>query len=112
MPPVPADHIAPHIHHEEQTMATATKTYSVGPGALATPGAPGGPPFAMSTSEWLAIQRYVIDALALPVTEAEFRKALGDGAPPDLSDFTQLVAAYKAINQHCAKWQNATFPMP
>ena len=61
-------------------MAT-TQTYDISPGAIATAGTPGGPPFALSKAEWLTIQTYVVDALALPINDDEFRKSLA-GAPP------------------------------
>jgi len=94
-------------------MSTATLTkqkLSIGPGAIATASVTGGPSFALSTTEWLAIQTYVVNALALPITLDAFRTSLGSGAPSDLSDFQQLVNAYAAINGHVSGWQNDTFP--
>lgn len=86
------------------------KTYSIAPGEMATPGTPGGPGFTLSKPEWIAIQNYVTDGLSLPTTIDQFRNQLGSGAPPDLSDFTKLIAAYVAVNQHCTTWQTTTYP--
>ncbi|TFW31058.1 alpha-xenorhabdolysin family binary toxin subunit A [Duganella callida] len=83
---------------------------SIGPGALATPAVSGGPAFAMSATEWLAIQTYVINALALPTTDATFKASLGKGAPDSMSDFQPLIQCYGVINGHCATWQNTVFP--
>lgn len=83
---------------------------SIGPGALAEPGTEGGPNFSLSKTEWVAIQTYVTDALALPITDDEFRKSLGSGAPKDLADFVQLIGAYKGIHDHSKTWQDTTFP--
>jgi len=83
---------------------------NIGPGAIATAGTQGGPGFILAKTEWIAIQTYVTDALALPVTPDEFKASLGPGAPTDLADFLQLIAAYKGINSHCSVWQNTTFP--
>jgi hypothetical protein len=88
-----------------------TETYSIAPGAIADPSMSDGPPFALSTSQWLAIQTYVVDALALPIDEAEFRNSLGAGAPPDLKPFFELIACYRDINGHCSTWQATTFPL-
>lgn len=87
-----------------------TQTVNIGPGAIAQPSVGNGPGFALSATEWLAIQTYVVDALALPTTMDAFKASLGSGAPSDLSDFTQLVTAYSGINGHCTTWQNDTFP--
>lgn len=86
------------------------ETYTVAPGAIADPTMPEGPAFALSNSQWLAVQAYVIDALALPVNEPEFRSSLGKGAPADLSPFLELIACYADINGHCKTWQTTTFP--
>jgi hypothetical protein len=86
------------------------QTYSIGPGDMTTPGTPGGPGFSMSRPEWLAIQTYVNDGLSLPVTMAQFTASLGSGAPSDMSDFNQLIAAYVTLNGHCKTWQTTTYP--
>jgi hypothetical protein len=83
---------------------------SISPGAIAEPGTEGGPAFALSKPEWIAIQTYVTDGLAMPTTDDEFRKSLGSGAPKDLADFLQLISAYKGIHDHCKTWQDATYP--
>jgi hypothetical protein len=90
-------------------MAT-TQTYDISPGAIAAAGTPGGPPFALSKAEWLTIQTYVIDALALPINDDEFGKSLGPGAPADLSDFMRLIACYQSINGNCKTWDSSAFP--
>lgn len=85
-------------------------TFSIAPQAIADPGVAGGPAFSMSRPEWIAIQTYVTDALALPTTDDAFRKSLGKGAPVDLSDFKQLISAYGAINEHVTDWQKNIYP--
>jgi hypothetical protein len=92
------------------TMLTDTQTIDLGPGAIAQASVAGGPAFILSASEWLAIQTYVINGLALPITEPAFRTLLGSGAPSDLSDFTPLITAYANLNTHVKGWQNDTFP--
>ncbi len=86
------------------------KTYSIGPGAIATAGTPGGPGFSMSKPEWIAIQTYVNDALSLPITIDQFKASLGQGAPSDLTDFNQLIAAYVTLHGECSTWQTTTYP--
>ena len=83
---------------------------SISPGAIAQAGTDGGPGFALSKTEWISIQTYVTDGLALPTDDTHFRNSLGAGAPSDLSDFTQLITAYQGINTHCTTWQNTVFP--
>lgn len=84
--------------------------YSIAPGSLADPGTAGGPGFALSRPEWIAIQTYVTNALALPTTRDAFSKSLGSGAPADLKDFDQLIAAYQSMNGHVTTWQKTVFP--
>ena len=86
------------------------KTYSIGPGDMAIPGTPGGPGFSMLKPEWIAIQNYVNDGLSLPITTDQFKASLGSGAPSDMSDFNQLIAAYVTLNGHCTTWQTTTYP--
>lgn len=88
----------------------ATQVSNIGPGDIAKASVSGGPNFALSTTEWLAIQTYVNDALALPITIDDLKKSLGTGAPSDMSDFNQLVAAYVNVHNHVTTWQNDTFP--
>lgn len=87
----------------------AQQTYSIAPGAMATPGTAGGPGFSLSTKEWTLIQTYVIDGMALPTNLTQFKNSLGAGAPSDLSDFQQLINAYLAIDTHCSTWQTTTY---
>jgi hypothetical protein len=84
--------------------------YNIGPAAIADPGTPGGPGFTMSRAEWIAIQTYVTDALALPTTDTAFRNSLGPGAPQDLSDFKNLIDAYGVIDAHVTNWEEHVFP--
>ena len=91
-------------------MSNTNPTPNIGPGAIANSSTNGGPAFVLSASEWLAIQTYVVDALALPTTMDAFSKSLGPGAPTDLTDFNQLVAAYLTIYGHVNTWQTDTFP--
>jgi hypothetical protein len=87
---------------------TPTTTPNIGPGAIAQASETGCPAFALSTSDWLAIQVYVNNALALPTTAAALQTSLGPGAPT--ADFSALVTAYANINSHVTTWQNTTFP--
>jgi hypothetical protein len=84
--------------------------YNIAPDAIADPGTPGGPGFTLSRPEWIAIQAYSTDALALPTTADAFRKSLGAGAPTDLSDFNRLIEAYEAVHEHVTTWTTTTFP--
>jgi hypothetical protein len=85
-------------------------TYSIGPGALADAGTNDGPGFTLSKPEWVTIQRYVTDTLALPITQDQLRNSLGSGAPSDLSDFQTLIDAYSGIHGHVITWRDTTFP--
>jgi hypothetical protein len=87
-----------------------TQTPNIGPGDIATSSETGGPAFALSSSEWYAIQSYVLSGLALPTTTDALKTALGSGAPADMSDFIPLLNAYVSINSHVNTWQTDTFP--
>lgn len=87
-----------------------TQTLDLGPGVIAKASVTGGPAFALSATEWYAIQTYVANALALPTTETTFKTFLGNGAPDDLTPFKPLISAYSTINEHVNVWQNDTFP--
>jgi hypothetical protein len=98
-------------------MSTATSSAvtgapppSISPGALSTPGTAGGPAFLLSSTEWLTIQTYVVNALSLPTTETAFQTWLGPGAPSSMTPFDPLIACYLGINGHCTTWQNTVFP--
>jgi Bacillus haemolytic enterotoxin (HBL) len=91
-------------------MSNETLTLEMGPGVIAQASVTGAPAFILPATEWLAIQTYVINGLALPTTEAAFKTMLGSGAPSDMSPFTPLIAAYGTINTHVSGWQNDTFP--
>src|SRR5438270_156120 len=57
-------------------------TSPIGPGSIATPSTLGGPAFALSSTNWIAIQTYVIDGLALPTTDdASASKSTLSGTP-------------------------------
>ena len=88
----------------------SAQLYNIAPDAIADPGTPGGPGFTLSRPEWIAIQAYSTDALALPTTADAFRKSLGAGAPTDLSDFNRLIEAYEAVHAHVTTWTTTTFP--
>lgn len=88
----------------------AEPIYSIGPSSIADPGTVGGPGFAMSRQEWIAIQTYTTDAFALPTTDEAFRNSLGPGAPKELSDFKSLIEAYQAINTHVSNWDKTVYP--
>src|SRR4051794_7316825 len=85
-------------------------TPNIAPAAIAQPGETGGPAFCLAKSEWIAVQTFVTDGLALPIDMTAFKNSLGPGAPSDLSDFNQLITAYQSINGNCTNWQNTIFP--
>lgn len=89
---------------------TIEKTYNIGPGSISTPSTVGAPAFALSAKEWIAIQTYVLDSLALPITNDAFKKSLGPGAPEDVTEFDPLISAYLNINTHCSTWSKDTYP--
>jgi hypothetical protein len=64
----------------------------------------------LSATEWVAIQVYVNNGLALPATADAFKASLGSGAPSDLADFTQLISAYASLHNHVNTWQTDTYP--
>lgn len=92
-------------------MSTTDQEKNIGPGDIAKPGTTNGPGFSLSKTEWLSIQTYVNDALALPTDKTSFAKSLGPGAPTDLSDFDQLIDCYKNISSHCLTWKQTTYPL-
>jgi hypothetical protein len=97
-------------HNLSRRSGADAETFSINPGPISQPGIEGGPGFILSAAEWVTIQAYVQNGMALPTTGDEFRNSLGDGAPSDLSDFQKLITAYQAISSHCTTWQNSTFP--
>ena len=69
-----------------------------------------GKPFILSTAEWISIQVYVKEALALPITDKQMRAQLGMPATEPIQRFLPIITAYNTINGHCSTWQNQTFP--
>ncbi|GAB4195739.1 MAG: hypothetical protein OHK0022_12680 [Roseiflexaceae bacterium] len=81
-------------------------------------------PFLLSGAEWYTLQRYVNDALTLPVSEQALRRDLGmlDGESLETFHKTlakyggsveilrELIAGYGSINQNCRTWRDVTFP--
>jgi hypothetical protein len=92
------------------TSTGTAKAPSIGPGAIATPGTDGGPGFALSSTNWLAIQTYVNDGLALPTTPDKFKDWIGKGAPSDLSDFKPLMDCFTQIQAQCKTWKDTVYP--
>jgi len=87
-----------------------TQTLELGPGVIAKASVAKGPAFILAATEWVAIQTYVINALALPTTAETFKTYLGKGAPSDMAPFASLITAYGNINKHVTTWQKDTFP--
>jgi len=83
---------------------------NLGPGSLANPAIPKGPAFALAAPEWIAVQVYALNGLALPTDNDSFRKYLGPGAPDDLSPFADLIACFLKISTDCGTWQHTTYP--
>lgn len=84
--------------------------YNIGPDAIADPGVGGGPGFALSRPEWIALQTACINAAALPTTRGAFCRSLGDGAPADPTDVARLVEGFQAIGIHAARWTQTVYP--
>jgi len=89
---------------------TKTASLSLGPRAIAHSSIADGPGFSLSSPEWIKIQVYVKEALGLPTNLDELKKALGEGAPKDMSDFSKLTDAYADIHTHVKGWEEKTFP--
>ncbi|MDM0053019.1 alpha-xenorhabdolysin family binary toxin subunit A [Variovorax sp. J22R115] len=77
------------------------------PGELA---AVKGSPFLLSTAEWLRVQRYVTNAMALPATEPLMRTALQMPDSMKIDEFKPLLEGYKTVVPHVTKWKTTTFP--
>jgi len=88
----------------------AAQAPSIGPGAIAKPATAGGPSFALSATNWIAIQTYVLEGLALPTTDDKFKEFLGKGAPSNLSDFKPLLECFSQIHDQCSTWQTKVYP--
>ncbi|MQY29145.1 alpha-xenorhabdolysin family binary toxin subunit A [Nocardia aurantia] len=84
--------------------------FDIGPRGLAGASEQGRASFVLSRAEWISIQTYAKEASVLPTTQTEFRNSLGTGAPTDLSDFTKLINAYRAIHGNATRWQDAIYP--
>jgi len=67
-------------------------------------------PFLLSKGEWYSLQRYVTNALQLPITEPTMRRAFGMPSALAFADFTNLLQGYQTIHPHVAKWRDQTFP--
>ncbi|MDM0058986.1 alpha-xenorhabdolysin family binary toxin subunit A [Variovorax fucosicus] len=69
-----------------------------------------GSPFLLSQREWLSVQRYVTNAMALATEEAKLRIALQ--MPPDMKfdDFVQLLDGHQTIVPHVTKWKTKIHP--
>lgn len=66
--------------------------------------------FALATSEFVLVQTYARNALALPKTMDELRSMLGPDAPSDLGEFQPLVDVYHSMFEASTKWNDQTFP--
>jgi hypothetical protein len=67
-------------------------------------------PFLLSAAEWLRVQRYVTNAMALPDNEARFRMRLEMPAEMKFDDFKQLLTGYATLVPHVSEWKKTTFP--
>ncbi len=86
---------------------SSTTIVNIGPGVLQTGS---GNPFVLSQTEWISIQKYVQDALALPLTQDQLRPILNVDSSVPIDMFDDMLTAYKALNEHCSTWKNTTFP--
>jgi hypothetical protein len=92
------------------TSPTTPTPPNIGPGAIAAPSVDGGPAFSLAATEWIAIQTYVIDGLALPTNNDQFKTYVGAGAPADLTPFAELLTCFLDIYNQCSTWQKTTYP--
>jgi hypothetical protein len=85
---------------------TIDKPVDLGPGQLDT----GTDPFVLASADWLAIQRYVTAALALPVTDDAITSyfVLGTGDSP--TNYQDILTAFQAMAAHCGTFKQSTFP--
>lgn len=67
-------------------------------------------PFLLSKGEWLSVQRYVTNAMALPNTEELMRTALFMPKDMKFDDFKPLLEGYKTVVPHVTQWKTTTFP--
>jgi hypothetical protein len=91
----------------EGTTSTGTGTPSLGPNQLQPDS---GSSFILSKPEFVAVQTYVDSGTRLPSSEQEMQLKLGINAE-DVKEFTDLIAAYKNVNDHCAYFKSTIFPM-
>lgn len=69
-----------------------------------------GSPFLLSQREWLSVQRYVTNAMALPITEGAMRLHLQMPDGMKFDDFKQLLAGHNTIVPHVTQWKTVIFP--
>lgn len=69
-----------------------------------------GSPFLLSQREWLSVQRYVTNAMALPTTESKLRTYLQMPDGMKFDDFKQLLAGHNEIVPHVTQWKTMTYP--
>ena len=69
-----------------------------------------GSPFLLSQREWLSVQRYVTNAMALPITEGSLRLHLQMPEGMKFDDFQQLLAGHNMIVPHVTQWKTVTYP--
>jgi Bacillus haemolytic enterotoxin (HBL) len=81
-------------------------TLSLGPGTLATETTP----FVLKTQDWLTIQLYVLQGMALPTTDTQFRAVMNMTPDRNIDDFAKLITLYGAISAHTTTWQTNTYP--
>jgi hypothetical protein len=77
--------------------------------------------FLLTKEEWYAVQRYVGNAMALPITEAALRIRLNIPDNEDISQFSKLIDGYedssggringyKDVYEHAEQWKKETYP--
>ena len=78
--------------------------------------------FLLTKEEWYAVQRYVRNAISLPITEMELRLGLGiEDEDEDISNFLKLIDGYedddgnrihgyKDVHGHGMLWKEKTYP--
>lgn len=66
--------------------------------------------YVLSSKEWVAIQTYVQNGMALPTTDEEFRVYANLKSTDTIQDISDIYDAYKKVHAHCNTWQHSTFP--
>ncbi|MDP2388199.1 MAG: alpha-xenorhabdolysin family binary toxin subunit A [Bacteroidota bacterium] len=90
--------------------STSIPATSLGTGTFSQPAFPGGPAFAMSSTQWLSLQTFFNNVAQLPSTLTALATTMGTGAPTDMSDFQQLINLYVSMQTQGTTFTGTLFP--